>query len=144
MGIKEGLTEIWEDLMSYRTLKVVKISDKRLAYVHKTLMASILVYSTISMIGGQGLVGHTHRPPIHTAPIQPPASRHVRMRAYLFSKPLSRPFEKKKKKKEKKRRTRSELHPSPCAVARTCSVVAFTHTPPRLPVSLKWRRAAGE
>lgn len=37
--------------MSYRTLKVVKISDKRLAYVHKTLMASILVYSTISMIG---------------------------------------------------------------------------------------------
>ena len=52
MGIKEGLTEIWEDLMSYRTLKVVKISDKRLAYVHKTLMASILVYSLISMIGG--------------------------------------------------------------------------------------------
>ena len=52
MGIKEGLTEIWEDLMSYRTLKVVKISDKRLAYVHKTLMASILVYSFISMIGG--------------------------------------------------------------------------------------------
>lgn len=52
MGIKEGISEIWEDLMSYRTLKVVKISDKRLAYVHKTLMASILVYSTISMIGG--------------------------------------------------------------------------------------------
>merc|ERR1711935_330778 len=37
--------------MSYRTLKVVKISDQRLAYVHKTLMASILVYSVISMIG---------------------------------------------------------------------------------------------
>ena len=27
--------------MSYRTLKVVKISDQRLAYVHKSLMASI-------------------------------------------------------------------------------------------------------
>jgi hypothetical protein len=40
--------------MSYRTLKVVKISDKRLAYVHKTLMASILVYSTISMVGRGG------------------------------------------------------------------------------------------
>ena len=37
--------------MSYRTLKVVKISDQRLAYVHKTLMASILVYSVISMVG---------------------------------------------------------------------------------------------
>ena len=37
--------------MSYRTLKVVKISDQRLAYVHKTLMASILVYSAISMVG---------------------------------------------------------------------------------------------
>ena len=32
-------------------LKVVKISDQRLAYVHKTLMASILVYSAISMVG---------------------------------------------------------------------------------------------
>ena len=37
--------------MSYRTLKVVKISDKRLAYVHKSLMASILVYATITMVG---------------------------------------------------------------------------------------------
>ena len=37
--------------MSYRTLKVVKISDKRLAYVHKSLMKSILVYATITMIG---------------------------------------------------------------------------------------------
>ena len=52
MGIKEGLKEIWDDMMSYRTLKVVKISDARLAYVHKTLMASILVYSTVTMIGG--------------------------------------------------------------------------------------------
>jgi hypothetical protein len=47
MGIKEGLKEIWDDMMSYRTLKVVKISDARLSYVHKTLMASILVYSTV-------------------------------------------------------------------------------------------------
>ena len=37
--------------MSYRTLKVVKISDRRLAYVHKTLMAAILVYALISVIG---------------------------------------------------------------------------------------------
>uniref|UniRef100_A0A6U0DTP6 FHA domain-containing protein n=1 Tax=Ostreococcus mediterraneus TaxID=1486918 RepID=A0A6U0DTP6_9CHLO len=51
MGIKEGLTELWDDLMSYRTLKVVKISDRRLAYVHKTLMAAILVYALISVIG---------------------------------------------------------------------------------------------
>jgi hypothetical protein len=51
MSLKKGLRELWEDLMSYRTLKVVKISDQRLAYVHKTLMASILVYSAISMVG---------------------------------------------------------------------------------------------
>ena len=50
-GIKEGLSELWDDLMSYRTLKVVKISDKRLAYVHKTLMAAILCYALISVIG---------------------------------------------------------------------------------------------
>ena len=51
MSFQKGLREIWDDLMSYRTLKVVKISDARLSYVHKSLMASILVYSTISMIG---------------------------------------------------------------------------------------------
>jgi hypothetical protein len=51
MSLRKGLRELWEDLMSYRTLKVVKISDQRLAYVHKTLMASILVYSAISMVG---------------------------------------------------------------------------------------------
>ena len=51
MSLKKGLRELWDDLMSYRTLKVVKISDQRLAYVHKTLMASILVYSAISMVG---------------------------------------------------------------------------------------------
>ena len=51
MSIRKGIREAWDDLMSYRTLKVVKISDQRLAYVHKTLMASILVYSVISMIG---------------------------------------------------------------------------------------------
>ena len=51
MSFQKGLREIWDDLMSYRTLKVVKISDQRLAYVHKSLMASILVYSTLSMIG---------------------------------------------------------------------------------------------
>jgi hypothetical protein len=51
MSIRKGIRELWEDLMSYRTLKVVKISDQRLAYVHKTLMASILVYSVISMVG---------------------------------------------------------------------------------------------
>ena len=51
MSLKKGLRELWEDLMSYRTLKVVKISDQRLAYVHKALMASILVYSAISMVG---------------------------------------------------------------------------------------------
>lgn len=51
MGIKEGITELWDDLMSYRTLKVVKISDRRLAYVHKTLMVTILVYALISVIG---------------------------------------------------------------------------------------------
>ena len=39
-------------MFSYRTLKVVKISDKRLAYVHKSLMALILVYAGVSMIGG--------------------------------------------------------------------------------------------
>ena len=37
--------------MSYRTLKVVKISDRRLAYVHKTLMVAILVYALVSVIG---------------------------------------------------------------------------------------------
>ena len=37
--------------MSYRTLKVVKISDRRLAYVHKTLMVTILVYALVSVIG---------------------------------------------------------------------------------------------
>ena len=51
MSFRKGLVEIWEDMMSYRTLKVVKISDKRLAYVHKSLMASILVYATITMVG---------------------------------------------------------------------------------------------
>ena len=51
MSFQKGLREIWDDLMSYRTLKVVKISDQRLAYVHKSPMASILVYSTLSMIG---------------------------------------------------------------------------------------------
>jgi hypothetical protein len=51
MSIRKGIREAWDDLMSYRTLKVVKISDQRLAYVHKTLIASILVYSMISMIG---------------------------------------------------------------------------------------------
>ena len=50
-GIKEGLSELWDDLMSYRTLKVVKISDRRLAYVHKTLMVTILVYALVSVIG---------------------------------------------------------------------------------------------
>jgi len=50
-GIKEGISELWDDLMSYRTLKVVKISDKRLAYVHKTLMALILIYALVSVIG---------------------------------------------------------------------------------------------
>ena len=39
-------------MFSYRTLKVVKISDKRLAYVHKSLMALILVYAGVSKIGG--------------------------------------------------------------------------------------------
>ncbi|MDA9787738.1 hypothetical protein N9D57_03245 [bacterium] len=43
---------MWDDMFSYRTLKVVKISDKRLAYVHKSLMALILVYAGVSMIGG--------------------------------------------------------------------------------------------
>ena len=51
MSFRKGLVEIWEDMMSYRTLKVVKISDKRLAYVHKSLMASILIYATITMVG---------------------------------------------------------------------------------------------
>ena len=39
-------------MFSYRTLQVLKISDKRLAYVHKSLMALILVYAGVSMIGG--------------------------------------------------------------------------------------------
>lgn len=52
MGLREGFRELWDDMFSYRTLKVVKISDKRLAYVHKSLMALILVYAGVSMIGG--------------------------------------------------------------------------------------------
>ena len=36
-------------MMSYRTLKVVKISDR--PCMHKSLMASILVYATITMVG---------------------------------------------------------------------------------------------
>ena len=32
MSFQKGLREIWDDLMSYRTLKVVKISDARLSY----------------------------------------------------------------------------------------------------------------
>ena len=39
-------------MFSYLTLNVVKISDNRLAYVHKSLMALILVYAGVSMIGG--------------------------------------------------------------------------------------------
>ena len=50
MSLRKGLRELWEDLMSYRTLKVVKISDQRLAYVHKTPWRPS-VYSAISMVG---------------------------------------------------------------------------------------------
>ena len=35
----------------YQPFKNTKISDKRLAYVHKSLMASILIYATITMVG---------------------------------------------------------------------------------------------
>ena len=51
MGLKDGIQEILEDFWTFRTVKVVKISDRRLAYVHKSFMIAILVYSLITMIG---------------------------------------------------------------------------------------------
>ena len=48
---KQFAKSVLNDLASYRTLKVVKISDKRLAYTHKLLMIAIVAYSVLTLIG---------------------------------------------------------------------------------------------
>jgi hypothetical protein len=48
---KQFAKSVFNDLASYRTLKVVKIRDKRLAYTHKFLIVAIIVYSVLTLIG---------------------------------------------------------------------------------------------
>ena len=48
---KQFAKSVLNDLASYRTLKVVKISDKRLAYTHKLLIFAIVAYSVLTLIG---------------------------------------------------------------------------------------------
>jgi len=51
MGVKEGIRDLLEEVMSYRTVKIVKICDKRLASLHKTFMAFIFAFAFLSIIG---------------------------------------------------------------------------------------------